>query len=94
MNANPSPGNKLGGLTTILEKSLGAMAKAGTTNLVDVLRSAEPGTTPDERIAVWEESNASRLVRARAALSDIADVGQLDLATLSVAARQIRSMVR
>src|SRR6185437_8033796 len=33
MNANPSPGNKLGGLTTILEKSLGAMAKAGTTNL-------------------------------------------------------------
>ncbi len=29
MNANPSPGNKAGGLTTILEKSLGAMAKAG-----------------------------------------------------------------
>ena len=41
MNANPSPGNKAGGLTTILEKSLGAMAKAGTTNLVDVLRYAE-----------------------------------------------------
>ena len=38
MNANPSPGNKAGGLTTILEKSLGAMAKAGTTNLVDVLQ--------------------------------------------------------
>ncbi len=36
MNANPSPGNKAGGLTTILEKSLGAMAKAGSTNLVDV----------------------------------------------------------
>ena len=34
MNANPSPGNKAGGLTTILEKSLGAMAKAGSTNLV------------------------------------------------------------
>src|SRR4029077_7859646 len=33
MNANPSPGNKAGGLTTILEKSLGAMAKAGSTNL-------------------------------------------------------------
>src|SRR4029079_3077349 len=44
MNANPSPGNKAGGLTTILEKSLGAMAKAGTTNLVDVLRYAEPVT--------------------------------------------------
>lgn len=41
MNANPSPGNKAGGLTTILEKSLGAMAKAGSTNLVDVIRYAE-----------------------------------------------------
>jgi altronate hydrolase len=41
MNANPSPGNKAGGLTTILEKSLGAMAKAGSTNLVDVMRYAE-----------------------------------------------------
>ena len=44
MNANPSPGNKAGGLTTILEKSLGAMAKAGSTDLVDVLRYAEPVT--------------------------------------------------
>jgi altronate hydrolase len=44
MNANPSPGNKAGGLTTILEKSLGAMAKAGSTNLVDVLNYAEPVT--------------------------------------------------
>jgi len=41
MNANPSPGNKAGGLTTILEKSLGAMAKCGSTNLVDVLHYAE-----------------------------------------------------
>src|SRR5260370_14553924 len=41
MNANPSPGNKAGGLTTLLEKSLGAMAKAGSTNLVDVLNYAE-----------------------------------------------------
>ncbi len=41
MNANPSPGNKAGGLTTILEKSLGAMAKGGSTNLVDVLNYAE-----------------------------------------------------
>jgi altronate hydrolase len=44
MNANPSPGNKAGGLTTILEKSLGAMAKGGSTNLVDVLHYAEPVT--------------------------------------------------
>ena len=41
MDANPSPGNKAGGLTTILEKSLGAMAKAGSTNLVDVVHYAE-----------------------------------------------------
>jgi len=39
---NPSPGNKAGGLTTILEKSLGAAAKGGTTNLVDVYRYGEP----------------------------------------------------
>jgi altronate hydrolase len=36
MDNNPSPGNKAGGLTTILEKSLGAVAKGGTTNLVEV----------------------------------------------------------
>jgi altronate hydrolase len=35
-------GNKAGGITTILEKSLGAVAKAGSTNLVDVYRYAEP----------------------------------------------------
>jgi altronate hydrolase len=38
---NPSPGNKAGGLTTIYEKSLGAVAKAGTTALNDVVRYAE-----------------------------------------------------
>ena len=42
MDNNPSPGNKDGGLTTILEKSLGAAAKGGTTNLVDVYRYGEP----------------------------------------------------
>ncbi|MFT3822194.1 MAG: altronate dehydratase family protein [Rubrivivax sp.] len=41
MDNNPSAGNKAGGLTTILEKSLGAIAKSGTTNLVDVLEFAE-----------------------------------------------------
>jgi altronate hydrolase len=44
MDNNPSPGNKTGGLTTILEKSLGAVAKGGTTNLVQVLEYAEPAT--------------------------------------------------
>jgi len=42
MDNNPSAGNKAGGLTTILEKSLGAIAKSGTTNLVDVVEFAEP----------------------------------------------------
>jgi altronate hydrolase len=42
MDNNPSPGNKAGGLTTILEKSLGAAAKGGTTNLVEVYGYAEP----------------------------------------------------
>jgi altronate hydrolase len=42
MNNNPSPGNKAGGLTTILEKSLGAVAKGGTTNLQAVYEYAEP----------------------------------------------------
>ncbi len=44
MNNNPSPGNKAGGLTTILEKSLGAVAKGGTTNLVEVYEYAQPIT--------------------------------------------------
>ncbi|CAG0952566.1 MAG: altronate dehydratase [Rhizobiaceae bacterium] len=44
MNNNPSPGNKLGGLTTILEKSLGATAKGGTTDLAAVYEYAEPVT--------------------------------------------------
>lgn len=39
---NPTPGNKLGGLTSIFEKSLGAVAKSGTTPMVDVLQYAEP----------------------------------------------------
>ena len=42
MDNNPSPGNKAGGLTTILEKSLGAAAKGGTTPLTGVYKYAEP----------------------------------------------------
>jgi altronate hydrolase len=44
INNNPSPGNKDGGLTTIYEKSLGAIAKGGSTALVDVVHYAEPVT--------------------------------------------------
>jgi altronate hydrolase len=42
MDNNPSPGNKKGGLTTILEKSLGAAAKGGTSPLTGVYKYAEP----------------------------------------------------
>lgn len=45
MDNNPSPGNKAGGLTTILEKSLGAVAKGGSTNLCGVFDYAERITT-------------------------------------------------
>jgi altronate hydrolase len=44
INNNPSVGNKEGGLTTIYEKSLGAIAKAGHTAMVDVVQFAEPVT--------------------------------------------------
>lgn len=44
LDNNPSPGNKAGGLTTILEKSLGAVAKGGATNLVEVYEYARPVT--------------------------------------------------
>ena len=44
MDNNPSPGNKKGGLTTLLEKSLGAASKGGTTPLTGVFKYAEPVT--------------------------------------------------
>ena len=45
INNNPSPGNKEGGLTTIYEKSLGAIAKGGSSAMVDVVQYAEPVRT-------------------------------------------------
>jgi altronate hydrolase len=42
LNNNPSPGNKAGGITTILEKSLGAVAKGGSSTLNDVVEYAQP----------------------------------------------------
>ncbi|WP_037225264.1 NAD-glutamate dehydrogenase domain-containing protein, partial [Rhodococcus sp. R1101] len=62
--------------------------------VLDVLAGAEPGESTEEMIEDWESSNGSKLVRARAALDEIFSSGSLDLATLSVAARQIRGMVR
>ncbi|PWW56208.1 NAD-glutamate dehydrogenase [Actinokineospora spheciospongiae] len=61
---------------------------------LDVLAQADPGVPAAEKITVWEQANASRLARSRVALEEIRASGRLDLATLSVAARQLRSMVR
>ncbi|HEX6351610.1 NAD-glutamate dehydrogenase [Actinophytocola sp.] len=61
---------------------------------LDVLRQSDPGTTADEKIENWERSNARRINRSRESLEEIRSAGSPNLATLSVATRQVRSMVR
>ena len=60
----------------------------------DVLAVGEPDETGEQKIAEWEHTNGSRVERARRTLAEIYDDDERDLATLSVAARQIRSMTR
>ncbi|MCH9736794.1 MAG: NAD-glutamate dehydrogenase [Actinomycetia bacterium] len=60
----------------------------------DVLAVGEPDETGEEKIAEWELTNSSRVGRARRTLTELYESGEHDLATLSVAARQIRSMTR
>ena len=60
----------------------------------DVLANGEPDETGEQKIAEWQHTNASRLDRARRTLNDIYADEERDLATLSVAARQIRNMTR
>lgn len=60
----------------------------------DVLAVGEPGESGEEKIAEWEHISASRVDRARRTLDEIQQSGAKDLATLSVAARQIRRMTR
>lgn len=60
----------------------------------DVLAVGEPDESGEEKIAEWEHISASRVDRARRTLSEIRESGAMDLATLSVAARQIRRMTR
>jgi glutamate dehydrogenase len=60
----------------------------------DVLAVGEPDENGREKIAEWELTNSSRVTRARRTLTQLHESGQHDLATLSVAARQIRSMTR
>lgn len=60
----------------------------------DVLAVGEPDEDGLEKIAEWEMTNSSRVSRARRTLTELYESGEHDLATLSVAARQIRSMTR
>jgi glutamate dehydrogenase len=60
----------------------------------DVLAVGEPNETGEEKIAEWEGTNSSRVSRAQRTLTEIYSTGDLDLATLSVAARQLRRMTR
>ncbi len=60
----------------------------------DLLTVGEPDETGEQKIAEWEQSNSSRVQRARRTLTEIYSGDARDLATLSVAARQIRSMTR
>lgn len=71
INNNPSPGNKAGGLTTIIEKSLGSIAKGGTTNLVAVYDYAEKVT---ERGLVFMDAPAFDPVGATAQIAGGATV--------------------
>ncbi|MEE6137933.1 NAD-glutamate dehydrogenase [Mycobacterium sp. 050128] len=61
---------------------------------LDVLAVGEPDESGEEKIAEWEHISASRVERARRTLTEIYASGAKDLATLSVAARQIRRMTR
>ncbi|MDA0251240.1 MAG: NAD-glutamate dehydrogenase [Actinomycetota bacterium] len=60
----------------------------------DVMAVGEPEETGEQKIAEWEQVNGSKVSRARRTLTEIRAHGAADLATLSVAARQIRSMTR
>ncbi|HME49385.1 NAD-glutamate dehydrogenase [Mycobacterium sp.] len=60
----------------------------------DVLAVGEPDESGEEKIAEWEHTNTSRVDRARRTLAEIREEGERDLATVSVAARQIRAMTR
>jgi altronate hydrolase len=92
MNTNPSPGNKAGGLTTILEKSLGAMAKCGSTNLVQVLRYAEPVT---EKGFVFMDTVTTRWRRpGKSRAAPIWCVSRPAAAACSAASRRRRSSWR
>ncbi|MFI6596139.1 NAD-glutamate dehydrogenase [Nonomuraea sp. NPDC050536] len=60
----------------------------------DVLAHSTPGLSPEERLALWTEANSAAVARARQTLSEIWESDNFDLATLSVALRAVRTLVR
>ncbi|MDL2229435.1 UxaA family hydrolase [Treponema sp. OttesenSCG-928-L16] len=58
-SANPTPGNKQGGLANIMEKAMGSIAKSGTAQIVEVL---SPGERPSRRGLIFAATPASDLV--------------------------------
>jgi glutamate dehydrogenase len=67
-------------------------AMAGLTQ--NVLTSTSSGDEPAERITSWEQQNAEGVARAEATLTEIVNLDSYDLATLSVALRTIRTLLR
>lgn len=58
-SANPTPGNKKGGLSNIVEKAMGSIAKSGTSKVVEVL---SPGEIPTKRGLIYAATPASDIV--------------------------------
>ncbi len=58
-SANPTPGNKKGGLSNIVEKAMGSIAKSGTSPIVEVL---SPGELPSKRGLIYAATPASDIV--------------------------------
>jgi glutamate dehydrogenase len=60
----------------------------------DVMGAGEPGATPEQRYQAWEERNAGLVGRARTTLEEIQGSEEFDLASLSVAMRTFRTLLR
>jgi glutamate dehydrogenase len=60
----------------------------------DVLASTAADASPDGRIEAWRQANAAALTRAGSVVDDILGADSADLATLSVALREVRALVR
>jgi glutamate dehydrogenase len=67
-------------------------AHAGLT--FDVLAFGDPDATPEQRFAAWAARNAGAVARARQTLDEIVAADAYDLATMSVAMRVIRTLLR